>query len=397
MTTTAPAPQSVRPGDDALIGGASSPAGPAQAGATPSARAGAAPRTPGRGSAVQAAQRDFLELKRKVKAAGLLGRRPGWYIARGVVLLVAFGGAFTLLFTLGRTPWQLAVAVLFGVLFTQAAFLGHDAAHQQVFSSGKRNEWLSILVANLVVGLSNGWWARKHGKHHADPNTIGKDGDIKTGALVFNPEDAPGRSGVLGWVTRRQGWLFFAMITLEGFNLHFRAIQTIVTSKDLRYRALESVLVAVRLIGFPVLLVFALGPWLGLAFLVVELMVFGFYMGASFAPNHKGMPLIGKNDTVNFLHRQVMTSRNIRGGAAMTWAMGGLNLQIEHHLFPRMPSVNLRQVRPMVRELCEARDIPYTETGLLESYRIVVEYLNRVGLGHADPFECPMVMNNRPF
>lgn len=325
-----------------------------------------------------------------------MGGRPGWYIGRAAVLLAAFGGAFALLLTLGRTPWQLLVAVLFGVLFTQAAFFGHDAAHQQVFSTGKRNEWLSVLVANLVVGLSSAWWARKHGKHHADPNTIGKDGDIKTGALVFNPEDAPGRSGVLGWVTRRQGWLFFPMLTLEGFNLHFRAIQTIVGAKELRLRAMEAVLVAVRLIGFTALLVVVLGPWLGLGFLLVQVAVFGLYMGASFAPNHKGMPLIGKNDTIDFLRRQVMTSRNIRGGSAMTWAMGGLNLQIEHHLFPRMPSVNLRQVRPIVRELCADRGIPYTETGLLESYGIVVRYLNRVGLGHADPFECPIKMTFRP-
>src|SRR5690606_33395143 len=124
-----------------------------------------------------------------------------------------------LLFTLGRSPWQLAVAALFGVLFTQAAFVGHDADHQQVFTSARRNELLAQVVANLVVGLSLSWWTRKHSKHHADPNTIGKDGDIATGALVFDPADAPGRTGVLGWITRRQGWLFFPLLTLEGLDL----------------------------------------------------------------------------------------------------------------------------------------------------------------------------------
>ena len=91
-----------------------------------------------------------------------------------------------------------------------------------------------------------------------------------------------------------------------------------------------------------------------------------------------------------------MTSRNIRGGALMTWAMGGLNYQIEHHLFPRMPSANLRGARVIVREFCTERQVAYTETGLLRAYGIVIRYLNRVGLEEADPFECPIVAAYRP-
>ena len=340
--------------------------------------------------------RDFHELSRRVKDAGLMGRRRGWYAMRAIALAVGFAGATALLLTLGQSMWQLAVAALFGVLFTQTAFFGHDAGHQQVFASPGRNESLARVISNLVVGLSNGWWARKHGKHHADPNTIGKDGDIGTGALVFNPADVPARTGILGWITRRQGWLFFPMITLEGLNLHYAAVRTVITEPDLPRRKTEAVMIAVRLIGFPVLLIAVLGPALGLGFLAVQLAVFGVYMGACFAPNHKGMPLLENNSTIDFLRRQVLTSRNIRGGRGMLWFMGGLNYQIEHHLFPRMPSVTLRQVQPIVRDFCAERSIPYTETGLFESYGIIVRYLNRVGLGHANPFECPLVSQYRP-
>ncbi len=339
--------------------------------------------------------RDFHELSRRVKSAGLTGGRPGWYAARAVLLALALAGATTLLLTVGQSPWQLAVAALFAVLLTQVAFFGHDAGHQQVFASAARNETLARILSNLVVGLSSGWWARKHGRHHAHPNTIGKDGDIATGALVFDPADVPARTGMLGWLTRRQGWLFFPMLTLEGIALHIAAVQTVLRERDMPHRRTEAVLLAVRLIGFPALLVAVLGPGLGLAFLGVQLAVFGVYMGACFAPNHKGMPLLEERATVDFLRRQVLTSRNIRGGRAMTWAMGGLNHQIEHHLFPRMPSVNLRRVRPIVREYCAERQVPYTETGLFDAYRIIIGYLNRVGLGHADPFECPLAAQYR--
>lgn len=325
-----------------------------------------------------------------------MDRRLGRYAARAALLAGGFAVAVTLLLTLGRTPWQLAVAVLFTVLFTQTAFLGHDAAHQQVFASGRHNDRLSRVVSNLIVGLSHGWWVRKHNRHHANPNTIGRDEDIATGALVFDPTDVPGRAGALGWITRRQGWLFFPMLTLEGINLHVSAVQTVTRRAHLRGRRTEAAFIAVRLIGFPVLVVVALGPLLGVAFLAVHLMTFGLYLGSTFAPNHKGMPLVPKDTTVDFLRRQVVTSRNIRGGRAVTWAMGGLNHQVEHHLFPRMPSVNLRRARPIVREFCDERNVPYTETGLFAAYRIVIRYLNRVGLGHADPFECPLVSQHRP-
>ena len=350
------------------------------------------PRKPGQEAQVN----DFLELSNKVRDAGLMERRIGAYIWRMVLLGAAFAGASVLLVVLGNTWWQLAVAVLFGVLFTQTAFLAHDGAHQQIFASGSRNAWFSRIIGNLIVGMSYGWWTRKHGRHHAMPNTIGKDGDIATGALVFIPGEEVDRRGFMGWITRRQGWLFFPLLTLFAFALHYNSIRSIVENPKLKYRWVELLFIIIRLISLPILLIWLLGPGLGAAFLGVQLMVFGVYMGGSFAPNHKGMPLIPKDSKIDFLSRQVLTSRNIKGGRLVEWAMGGLNYQIEHHVFPRMPSANLRLVRPIIQQHCADREIPYTETGLIEAYKIIVVYLNRVGLGYADPMDCPVKSEFRP-
>nr|WP_244843878.1 fatty acid desaturase [Actinocatenispora sera] len=118
-------------------------------------------------------------------------------------------------------------------------------------------------------------------------------------------------------------------------------------------------------------------------------------MGASFAPNHKGMPVVGANEKLDFFTKQVRTSRNIRGRFWASALMGGLNYQIEHHLFPSMPRPYLARARAIVREYCESRDIPYTETSLPRSYAIVIGYLNQVGLAARDPFECPMLAMRR--
>ena len=90
-------------------------------------------------------------------------------------------------------------------------------------------------------------------------------------------------------------------------------------------------------------------------------------------------------------------SRNITGSHLTTIVMGGLNYQIEHHPFPSMPGPNLRRAQVTIRDFCRQRGVVYTETSLLESYGIVVRYLNRVGLhGEIDTFHCPVVAACQP-
>jgi fatty acid desaturase len=348
------------------------------------------PRRHVAGTAQERNASEYADLANKIKGMGLMERRPGWYWARCLILLAGYIGGFVALFAIGASPWQLLLAVYFGVLFTQTAFLAHDGAHKQIFVSGTRNEWFSRIIGNLLVGLSYGWWMNKHSKHHANPNKIGKDGDIDPGAIVFTTEDAAQRTGWRAAVMARQHWFFFPVLTLAGLDLHVSAVRAVAGREAVKARWVEAALLAVRLIGFPVVVMIAAGPLMGLAFMGVQIAVFGLYMGGSFAPNHKGMPIVPKDMTIDFLRRQTLTSRNISGGQLVATGMGGLNYQIEHHLFPSMPSVNLRRARPVVQAFCAERGVDYTETTLVGSYRIVLRYLQRVGLKYADPFECPM-------
>jgi fatty acid desaturase len=347
------------------------------------------PRQVPRGGAEAAHASDYTELARRIKAEGLLARRPGAYLIRSLILAACFAVGVVLLFAVGASWWQLAVAAWFGILFTQVGFLAHDGAHRQIFESGKRNEWTSRVLANLVIGFSYGWWMHKHSKHHGNPNTLGKDMDMDANAVVFTPQDAAVRTGLPAKLMRRQGWFFLPAMSLTGLDLHVKAIKTIATPGAVKHRWVEGTLMAIRLIGFPVLVILAAGPLFGVLFLLVQVLVFGFTMGLSFAPNHIGMPLIDETQRVDYLRRQVLTSRNISGGFPMAVGMGGLNYQIEHHLFPNMPSSNLHLARPLVREYCASLGVHYTETSLVTAMKAVVRYIHRVGLGHADPFDCP--------
>ena len=113
--------------------------------------------------------------------------------------------------------------------------------------------------------------------------------------------------------------------------------------------------------------------------MTVRQAVFGLYMGSAFAPNHKGMPVVPRDVTLDFLRRQVLTSRNVRGGWFTDQLLGGLNYQVEHHLFPNMPRGNLRRAQAIVRQYCAERAIQYTETSLFGSYAMALRHLHALG------------------
>ena len=335
--------------------------------------------------------RAYTEVSQVVRETGLLARARWFYALVGTAITLAFGGAITGFILLGDTWYQLLIAGALGILFTQVAFLAHEAAHRQILVSGPANDRLGRILAAGVVGISLSWWNNKHNRHHANPNRVGKDPDIEVDTIRFLDEDAEkvGRLGAL--ITRKQGWLFFPLLTLEGANLHAHAFRHLFSRGEVKGRWTELTLIALRFALYltPIFLLLPIG--MAFAFVGVQLAVFGVYMGASFAPNHKGMPIIAADAKLDFFSKQVRTSRNIRGGWWATTLMGGLNYQVEHHLFPSMARPYLGKAREIVIEQCRTRDVPYTETSLWESYAIVIAYLNRVGLAARDPFDCPMV------
>jgi len=151
--------------------------------------------------------------------------------------------------------------------------------------------------------------------------------------------------------------------------------------RGVKNRSWEAVLLIAHAAGYLTLVFLVLSPVKAAVFIVVQQALFGLYLGLSFAPNHKGMPILSKEDETDFLRRQAMTSRNVRGGWLVDFALGGLNYQIEHHLFPSMPRPNLRHAQAIVRSYCEQHAVPYLETTLLRSYGQAIRHLHDVGQG----------------
>jgi fatty acid desaturase len=320
----------------------------------------------------------YAGLSRRVRQAGLLDRRLRYYTWKIALTALALAAGWTTFAVLGDSWWQLGTAVFLAVVFTQIGFLGHDAGHRQVFRTRRANYVLGVLCANLATGLSYGWWTGKHNRHHAHPNTEGADPDIMLSVLAFSGAQARRSRGVQRLVFRYQAYLLVPMLLLEAISLHAAGIRAM-TRRACRNRAWEAGLLGVHAAGYLAVIFIVLPPVKAVAFIVVQQGLFGFYLGCSFAPNHKGMPVLAASDKTDFLRRQVLTSRNVRGGWLTDLAMGGLNYQIEHHLFPSMPRPSLRRSRPLVAAFCAEHGVPYRETTLLGSYAQALRHLHATG------------------
>jgi fatty acid desaturase len=321
---------------------------------------------------------EYATLLRQVKNAGLLDRRRGYYIAKMIVtgsLLAAGWAGFVVL---GDSWWQLLVAAFLAFVFAQLGFIGHDAGHRQIFRTARANYLTGILHANLAIGLSYGWWVDKHNRHHARPNHEDHDPDVQIGALAFTANQARAKTGPIRFIARHQRYLFLPLLLLEAAQLHISSIRALAHGR-LRHRPAEAALLALHLIGYLAALLLVLSPVKALAFLIVQQGLFGLYLGLSFAPNHKGMPVLTVDEKMDYLRRQVLTSRNIRGGWLTDFLLGGLNYQIEHHLFPSMPRPSLRRSQPLIRAFCQQHGVSYLNTSLIHSYAQALRHLHDVG------------------
>jgi fatty acid desaturase len=315
---------------------------------------------------------EFAPLLQKVRNAGLLRLRRRRYAVMVTFDLLALIGVWAIVQVVGNTWWSLFLALPLAIFTVRMIFIAHDVGHQQIARTSRANKVAGYVVGDVILGLSARWWIDKHSRHHGNPNLVGKDPDVDLGGLCWTTDQARGRNRVMTWVGRHQGQLFFPLLLLEGLNLHASSVRA-------AHRARELAMFTVHMAAYVGLLVYAMGPGKAAAFIAVHQALIGLHLGCAFAPGHKGMVMPPEDSRWDFLRKQVLTTRNVRGGPATDWFLGGLNYQIEHHLFPSMPRPNLRKTQPLVRAHCAELGLPYAEEPLVTSFGITIRYLQSVG------------------
>jgi len=320
---------------------------------------------------------NYIELKQCIRRAGLLDQQPRYYAVKiaGTTCLAAAGLAVLLI---SRNPWlQLCNAVYLAFVLAQISFIGHDIGHHQVLHAGRACTVLQLVFGNLLVGVSSTWWMTKHNKHHSHPNRPDYDPDVMLPVVAFSAARARAMNRLQRLMVRYQHVLFPVLLLCEGVVLRVSSIQYLAAQRGRRW-LLDLLLIALHLGVYGWVVFHQLGIYPGIAFVVVHQMAFGLYMGAVFAPNHKGMLVIEDGRAVDFLSEQVLTSRNVAPSPAIDFLYGGLNYQIEHHLFPSMPRNRLHDAQALVQSFCRAHAIPYHQTTLARSYCEIFAHLYTV-------------------
>jgi fatty acid desaturase len=324
------------------------------------------------------AENDYRELKRRVRGLGLLNPQPRYYVRMFTLTYMLFFLPYALIFVVGGYWWAVGLGVIAAFASGQVGLASHDLGHGQTPRLQPFVFDVAACFSMLVLGMSRAWWLDKHNRHHAFPNQEGKDPDVTIEAIAFTPEQALEKKGRIRLVARYQAFLFFPLLMFEAVHLRVEGLRYLAKHAG-RMRRVEIALILLSIGWALALPIAALGLGVGLVFAVVTQALTGLYLGCIFAPNHKGMPVLGEDDQLDFFRRQVLTARNVCPGAVTDYVYGGLNYQIEHHLFPTMPRNRLCEARPVVKQFCATRGVPYYETSVVQSFAEIVESLHEAG------------------
>jgi len=320
--------------------------------------------------------RDYADLKRIIVEKRLLEKQTGFYIYKFALTfaLLASGGAILLSVA---NPWlQMLNAVFLGFASAQVAFLGHDAGHRQIARTARGNDLVGYFVANITSGVCFTWWLDDHNRHHSHTNDLEHDPNLDYPVLAFDHRQLDNKRGFKRFIVNHLKYFFLPVLSLAGLNLKCGSVKFMMQNR-FKTRALEAALIVVHYFGYFGLLIAVLGWW-AIPFVVVHQISWGVFLGSVFAPNHKGMPLMEGEGRKDYLRCQVLTSRNVLAHPVTDFMYGGLNYQIEHHLFPSVPRNRMRELQQIVKPFCEDRSVEYYETSTLHSYQEILDHLHEV-------------------
>jgi len=319
----------------------------------------------------------YTILKTRVREAGLLRSQRGYYGVKVAYTLAMFGAGVAAFLILPGW-WRVLVAPYLAFVCAQLGFLSHDLGHKQVFNSTSLNNWIGMISGNVLVGMSLAWWNDKHNAHHANPNHDGLDPDIDIPFMAFSEEQVMRKKGLSRVLTAYQAFLFFPALTLTTYSMQISSAKFTLRQRY-NWRVPDTAMFwahfGLYYVGLPLLM----GPWQALVFILIHRGLLGLFLGAVFAPNHKGMLVIGQDDEkMDFLRKQVLTARSVRSTPLIDFLYGGLNHQAAHHLFPSMPRNKLRDAAEMTRQFCAEHNISYHVTGVRQSFVEILQCLHEI-------------------
>lgn len=309
----------------------------------------------------------FDVLKKEVREAGLLSRVP----IRGSIEMIATIFSMFVVYiivvnweNLNPPQWgAFALGLFMTIIFTRAVFISHDILHTQYFKNKTLSFRLSYPFASIILSNSPSWWDFKHNaNHHTWCNIPQKDQDI----LAMNGAFTNHQKGNIAWL-RASKYLVFWGATLFMYPAFIAQSYKFVLKRK-KYGEFFIMLLHWPVVWGPIFYFLPLSD--AITVLLTLSFVLSPWLSFGFMTNHLGCEVFEKEDgeKLSWMELQMRTSRSLKGGSFIHWFYGGLNTQIEHHLFPKAPRFNLLKVQKMTKEFAKKHNLKYFETSPIEAY-----------------------------
>ncbi|XP_042456046.1 delta(8)-fatty-acid desaturase 2-like [Zingiber officinale] len=323
--------------------------------------------------------KDYRRLVAEFSRLGLFDKKGhGTAISLSAIAVVFAAVIYCILRS--QSVWaHLGCAAVMGFLWMQSGFLGHDSGHYEVTGSKRTNRAIQVLSGNCLTGLSIGWWNRNHNVHHVACNSLDIDPDLQhipvfavsveifRSLTSFYYEREMTFDAVARALVSYQHWTFYPVMCVARINLFAQTLLLLFSNKRVPGRFLEILGVAVFWIWFPLLVSCLPSWWERGLFVLVSFAVAGI-QHVQFCLNHWSTDTyLGPPQANDWFQTQTMGTLDISCPPWMDWFHGGLQFQVEHHLFPRLPRGQLRRMVPIVRELCLKHGLPYNSFSFWEA------------------------------
>jgi len=340
-----------------------------------------------------------------------------FYVYKQAFNMGMWATAFLMMNYSERTSVHLAASAFMGLFFQQCGWLAHDFLHHQVYKKRRYGDYSGLFWGGVMQGYSAQWWKNKHNGHHAVPNlhnssAVSQDGDpdidtmpllawsLKQAQSFRELQDDGKDSGFTKFMISHQKYFYFPILLLariswlnESFKYAYglgAASENAKLERDtkgLQYPFLEKstlvlhyVWVAAFVTGFGR---FSVLYSFGLFMLMT--CACGFLLAIVFGLGHNGMAVYDAETRPDFWKLQVTTTRNIIGGHGIPqwfvdWFCGGLQYQVDHHLFPMIPRHNLKKTHALVKSFCKEWKVSYHEADLIDGTFEILDNLDQVAM-----------------
>jgi len=292
-------------------------------------------------------------------------------------LFVVLGALITSHIVLGGWTWLYIPLTAFVAVVI--AMFAHEGGHRALSDSAFRNNMLLHVGFPLFAGLSAMYWKHKHNvKHHAYPNIAEEDPDLSLFPMASSSVEYEKSGPFRRWIQRNlQGKLFWPFTFFLAWSMRHSSLSFLlsyVRTKGVDGRWLLDVgCMFGHVVLWLVIPSFFFGPLYTILFYYLLWTVGGAYLAAIFAPAHMGLPVLNAHDDMWRL--QLETTRNLHVPLGMGAFFVGLDHQIEHHLFPRIPHQNMKKASVVVKQWAAREGLPYNEIGYLAGLKDVTRFM----------------------